>query len=198
MRRHDRSLAGLWPCSCDHATPRAANAAQRNGRTPLRENQNNRCARTLVPRDRETLPTRLRAAQMQKQCSGVGWPLRRSGHVKQRGRALGLNGVLVRMAERGQLLDLCEMLQCYDNTRRGAFDPVTTPTTKWAPSSGHYPILKSAGGHLVPENVRLSHTWCSNRDYGWRTQVRTLARERQVLRRDRRRPEQQGCPPGPR
>ena len=36
------------------------------------------------------------------------------------------------------------------------------------------PILKSAGGHLRPENVRLSHVWCNNRDYGWRTQIRTL------------------------
>ncbi|HYU59739.1 MAG TPA: hypothetical protein VEK39_03190 [Solirubrobacterales bacterium] len=43
-----------------------------------------------------------------------------------------------------------------------------------APSPDHYPILKSAGGHLVPENVRLSHIWCNNRDYGWRTQIRTL------------------------
>ena len=35
-------------------------------------------------------------------------------------------------------------------------------------------ILKSAGGHLVPENVRLSHVWCNNLDYGWRTQIRTM------------------------
>jgi DNA-binding transcriptional MerR regulator len=37
-----------------------------------------------------------------------------------------------------------------------------------------YPILKSAGGKLRPENVRLSHVWCNNRDYGWRTQIRIL------------------------
>ena len=90
-------------------------------------------------------------------------------------RALGVKGVLVRMAERGQLLALkCEMPQCYHHKGRGAFDPVTTPSTKWGPSSDHYPILKSAGGKLVPENVRLSHIWCNNRDYGWRTQIRTL------------------------
>ena len=72
-------------------------------------------------------------------------------------RGLGVKGVLVRMAERGQLLALkCEMPQCYHHKGRGAFDPVTTPRTKWAPSPDHYPILKSAGGHLVPENVRLS------------------------------------------
>jgi hypothetical protein len=90
-------------------------------------------------------------------------------------RALGVRGVLVQMAERGQLLALrCEMPQCYHHKGRTAFDPVTTPRSKWAPSPDHYPILKSAGGQLVPENVRLSHIWCNNRDYGWRTQVRTL------------------------
>src|SRR3954453_10562413 len=91
-------------------------------------------------------------------------------------RALGVKGVLVQMAERGQLLSLkCEMPQCYHHKGRGMFDPVTTPRTKWAPSPDHYPILKSAGGQLRPENVRLSHVWCNNRDYGWRTQIRTIA-----------------------
>ena len=90
-------------------------------------------------------------------------------------RRLGVKGVLVQMAEHGQLLALkCEMPQCYHHKGRSAFDPVTTPRTKWAPSPDHYPILKSAGGHLVPENVRLSHVWCNNRDYGWRTQIRTM------------------------
>ena len=90
-------------------------------------------------------------------------------------RRLGMKGVLVQMAERGQLLALkCEMPQCYHHNGRGAFDPVTTPRTKWAPSPDHYPTLKSAGGHLVAENVRLAHVWCNNRDYGWRTQVRTM------------------------
>ena len=67
-------------------------------------------------------------------------------------RKLGVKNVLVQMAERGQLLALkCEMPQCYHHKGRGAFDPVTTPRTKWAPSPDHYPILKSAGGQLVPE-----------------------------------------------
>ena len=95
--------------------------------------------------------------------------------VAEQLRALGMKGVLVQMAERGQLLDLtCEMPQCYHHKGRGAFDPVTTPRTKWAPSPDHYPILKSAGGHLVPENVRLAHIRCNKLDYGRRTQIRTL------------------------
>jgi len=90
-------------------------------------------------------------------------------------RRLGVKGVLVQMAERGQLLALkCEMPQCYHHKGRGKFDQVTTPRTKWAPSPDHYPILKSAGGHLRPENVRLSHTECNQRDYNRRKQIGTL------------------------
>ena len=91
-------------------------------------------------------------------------------------RKLGVKkGVLLRMAESGQLLALkCEMPRCYQHKGRGAFDPVGTRPNKWVPSPDHYPILKSAGGKLRPENVRLAHIWCNNRDYGWRTQVRTL------------------------
>jgi hypothetical protein len=90
-------------------------------------------------------------------------------------RKLGMKGILVQMAERGQLLALkCEMPQCYNPKGRGAFDPVTTPRTRWAPSADHYPTLRSAGGHLVAENVRLAHLWCNQRDASWRIQVRAL------------------------
>jgi hypothetical protein len=90
-------------------------------------------------------------------------------------RRLGVKGVLVQMAERGQLLDLkCEMPQCYHHRGRAAFDPVAKTRTKWAPSPDHYPTLKSAGGHLVPANVRLSHTECNQRDYNRRQQIGTL------------------------
>ena len=90
-------------------------------------------------------------------------------------RALGAKGVLVQMAERGQLLAMkCEMPQCYHHKGRGAFDPVTTPRSRWAPSPDHYPILKSDGGHLRSENLRLAHIYCNKRDYEWRKQIRTL------------------------
>jgi hypothetical protein len=90
-------------------------------------------------------------------------------------RRLGVKGVLMKMAERGQLLDLkCEMPQCYHHKGRAAFDPVAKTRTKWAPSPDHYPTLKSAGGQLRPENVRLSHTECNQRDYTRRRQIGTL------------------------
>jgi hypothetical protein len=97
-------------------------------------------------------------------------------------RKLGVRGVIVQMAERGQLLALkCEMPQCYHHKGRGKFDQVTTRRTKWAPSPDHYPILKSAGGHLVPENVRLAHVHCNKRDYGWRMQIKTMLRKGKSL-----------------
>ena len=90
-------------------------------------------------------------------------------------RKLGMKGVLVQMAERGQLLALkCEMPQCYNPNGRGVFDPVAKERSKWAPSRDHYPILKSAGGKLGPENVRLSHVECNQRDHLRRRQIGPL------------------------
>lgn len=89
-------------------------------------------------------------------------------------RELGLknSNVLVRMADSGQLLELkCEMPVCYHHKGRGKFDQVKKERTKWAPSRDHYPILKSAGGKLGPENVRLSHIECNQRDHLRRRQI---------------------------
>ncbi len=109
---------------------------------------------------------------MAKAAGGAGSA---DGSVADQLRELGVRGVLVQMAERGQILALkCEMPQCYHHNGRGAFDQVTTPRSKWAPSADHYPVLKSAGGHLRPENVRLSHTECNQRDYTRRKQIGTL------------------------
>ena len=113
-------------------------------------------------------------------------------------RELGVRGVLVQMAERGQLLALkCEMPQCYHHKGRGAFDQVTTPRTKWAPSPDHYPVLKSAGGHLRPENVRLptSSATTGTMDGGSRSE--RCSRKASPSPRSRG-PEQEGCSPGPR
>lgn len=95
--------------------------------------------------------------------------------IAARLRELGVRGVLVQMAERGQLIALrCEMPQCYCPKGRAHFDAKSIPPPKWAPSPDHYPILKSAGGQLRPDNVRLSHVFCNNRDYGWRTKIKAL------------------------
>lgn len=90
-------------------------------------------------------------------------------------RALGTRGVLVQIAQRGQIIELrCEMPMCYCHKGRGYFDPRSTPLTAWAPSPDHYPRLRADGGHLVPWNVRLSHVFCNKLDYGWRMRIRRL------------------------
>jgi recombinase len=90
-------------------------------------------------------------------------------------RAYGVRGVLVQMAEHRQIIELrCEMPQCYCHKGRRYFEPRTTPLRDWAPSPDHYPILKSAGGQLRPENVRLSHVLCNRRDYGWRMKIKAM------------------------
>lgn len=33
------------------------------------------------------------------------------------------------------------------------------------------------GGHLTPDNVRLAHRLCNQRDYGWRTRIAAMLRD---------------------
>lgn len=90
-------------------------------------------------------------------------------------RELSVRGVLMQMAERGQLLELrCEMPKCFCNRGRRSFDPKTHPPTDWAPSADHYPIPRALGGQLRPWNVRVGHVLCNRVDYGWRKRVITL------------------------
>ena len=90
-------------------------------------------------------------------------------------RELGTRGVLVQMAQRGQIIELrCEMPKCYCHKGRGHFDPKSTPRSDWQPSPDHYPRLKADGGHLVPWNVRLSHVRCNQRDHEWRMRIRRM------------------------
>ena len=97
-------------------------------------------------------------------------------------RELGTRGVLVQMAQRGQIIELrCEMPMCYCHKGRGYFEPRSTPLPDWAPSPDHYPRLKADGGHLVPWNVRLSHVLCNKMDYGWRVRIRTMLEKKMSL-----------------
>src|ERR1041384_7699892 len=88
---------------------------------------------------------------------------------------LKLRGVLVQMAERGQLTELrCEMPQCFCTKGRGYFDPKSVPMADWAPNADHYPVLRMAGGTLTPDNVRLAHVRCNNTDYGWQKRIKPM------------------------
>jgi acetyl-CoA carboxylase biotin carboxylase subunit len=99
--------------------------------------------------------------------------------VAERLKALGVRGVLVQMAENGQLLALkCEMPMCYRPEGRKVFDPWPDPKSApghdWSPNPDHYPTLRRDGGQLKPWNVRLAHVYCNNVDHGWRTRIRSL------------------------
>lgn len=71
--------------------------------------------------------------------SGV-WADALKGTVAERLKELGVGGMLVQMAERGQLLELeCEMPTCYSpyGPRRFQYRPRTTPFRDWAPNADH-------------------------------------------------------------
>ena len=94
---------------------------------------------------------------------------------------LGVRGILWQLARDGQLTDVrCEMPQCYCFRGRREFDPRGTGSD-WEPTADHYPRLKSDGGHLTPDNVRLAHRLCNRRDYTWRTKINAMLAMRMSL-----------------
>ncbi len=107
--------------------------------------------------------------------------------VAEQLRDLGVRGVLHQIADRGQLIELrCEMPYCYCPKGRGHFEKKAHPPGPWIPTPDHYPKLKSDGGHLIPENVRLAHLSCNQKDHSWRTRIRTMPKKGDIAARDRR------------
>jgi hypothetical protein len=97
-------------------------------------------------------------------------------------KALGVKGVLWQLARDGQLVDLrCEMPQCYSYRGRTYFEPCVSGGTDWSPTADHYPRLKSHGGHLTADNVRLAHKVCNARDYAWRKRINAMLGKRMSL-----------------
>jgi hypothetical protein len=72
------------------------------------------------------------------------------------------------------------MPQCYCFRGRAHFDPVSDGSD-WSPTADHYPQLKMHGGHLTPDNVRLAHKRCNQRDFEWRTRINEMLRKRMSL-----------------
>ncbi len=96
-------------------------------------------------------------------------------------RALGARDILRRLARDGQLADVrCEMPQCYCFRGRRYFEATSTGSD-WSPTADHYPRLKSRGGLLTPDNVRLAHRLCNRRDYGWRVRINAMLAKRMSL-----------------
>jgi hypothetical protein len=100
--------------------------------------------------------------------------------VAQQLRDLGVGGILVQMAARGQIVELrCEMPTCYCPAGAKHFDqrPRTTPFPDWAPNADHYPTLHMDGGHFDSWNVRLAHVKCNREDRIWRLRIRRMLEE---------------------
>jgi hypothetical protein len=94
---------------------------------------------------------------------------------------LGVRGILLQLARNGQLIEVrCEMPQCYCFKGRKHFEP-RGPYSDWEPTADHYPRLKTHGGHLTPDNVRLAHRLCNRRDYGWRMKINMMLGKRMSL-----------------
>jgi hypothetical protein len=95
--------------------------------------------------------------------------------------ALGVRGVLWQLAKDGQIVDVrCEMPACYCFRGRGHFDPKPS-SSDWSPTPDHYPRLKSHGGQLTADNVRLAHRLCNQRDFGWRMKINAMLGKRMSL-----------------
>jgi hypothetical protein len=91
-------------------------------------------------------------------------------------------GILHQMAKDGQLTDLrCEMPSCYCPKGRKHIDMKTDPMRDWAPNPDYSPILKMHCGKLTPDNVRLAHVLCNNRDFAWRKRVGEMLADRMSL-----------------
>lgn len=105
----------------------------------------------------------------------------RAEHAAKTLKSLGVGGVLLQLARDGQILDVrCEMPQCYCIGGRRHFDPKST-SSDWRPTPDHYPRLKSDGGRLTPDNVRLAHLRCNQRDFEWRTRINAMLAKRMSL-----------------
>ena len=99
----------------------------------------------------------------------------------QRLEELGVRGILMQLARNGQIAEVqCEMPQCYCFRGRRSFDPRPVGGD-WELTADHYPRLKSHGGHLTADNVRLAHRLCNRRDYGWRMKINAMLAKRMSL-----------------
>src|SRR5436190_3241694 len=88
--------------------------------------------------------------------------------------ALGVRGIPWQLARDGQIIDVrCE--RCPSATASGVVATSSrNPLSDWSPTADHYPRLKMHGGHLTPDNVRLAHRVCNQRDYLWRVRINAM------------------------
>lgn len=79
---------------------------------------------------------------------------------------LKVRGILYTMAKDGEIDKVeCKTDVCYCPHGADYFDPRPPPAGSWTPTIDHFPKLKSKGGILLPDNVRLAHRLCNNLDF---------------------------------
>lgn len=82
--------------------------------------------------------------------------------IEEQLRALGQRGILTRPGVVDELR--CAMPECLCPGGENYFERKEHPPGPWSPSVDHM-VLKSEGGKLDPENVRLAHILCNRVDY---------------------------------
>jgi hypothetical protein len=87
-----------------------------------------------------------------------------SGVVEQL-KYLGLRGILITAAEKGLISEVkCKMDECLCPRGDDYFEKRPKAVSDWAPSVDHI-NLKSKGGQLTLDNIRLAHVLCNRVDY---------------------------------
>jgi hypothetical protein len=125
----------------------------------------------------------------------LDWPRRRSGFLRQepsgnvdagetpveRLEELGVRGILWRLARDGQLIDVrCEMPQCYCFRGRRYFEP-RSPVQIGCRRPTTIRGSKCTEVSSPPDNVRLAHRVCNQRDYQWRVRINAMLGKRMSL-----------------
>jgi hypothetical protein len=90
----------------------------------------------------------------------------RGRKVAEQLKARGVSGILINAAEQGIITSLrCLMDECLCPEGEEYFVKRPDPVSPWAPSVDHWYVLKSEGGKLELDNVRLAHVLCNRVDY---------------------------------
>jgi len=104
--------------------------------------------------------------------AAVGWAVARWPAEKDRPtvggqlRALGMRkGILLQMADEGEIELRCMVEPCYCPGGDSYFDFKLHPPGAWAPTDGHHPKRRMEGGQRTRDNSRLEHTRCNNLDH---------------------------------
>lgn len=85
--------------------------------------------------------------------------------ITEKLKGLGLRGILITAAEKGLISEVrCRMDECLCPRGDDYFEERPRAVSDWAPSVDHIK-LKSEGGQLTLDNIRLAHVLCNRVDF---------------------------------